>query len=537
MIAGLTLVENLEFIGLVTVFDFIPKLPKPQFARFPLPRFRITQWQRLLIIALSTCLWVITATHQVFATPQADMQRLDGYLQEAIVKVQQQDMRGAATAFGHYKDTWFEIEDGVKSVSRQAYKDIETGMGEVKFALSSPSPDPAEVLKALQQLQTLDQKFMTGGFSAETAQTPGNPTHKVTIASLLSHLEVADTALKHQNISLATTQIQQFKTDWLEVEGLVAAKSHPAYVSIEDNMGNAYSFLKANPPQVASAQTAITALLTTLQPFATTTIQYTLFDAAVILLREGLEALLVLIALLAFLNKSGNANKGNWIWMGAGIGVLVSVATAIVINLVFNQVAMGANRELMEGITGLVAAVMLFYVSYWLHSKSSLMAWQGYIRNQVNNALAQNSLWSLAILSFMAVYREGAETTLFYIGIAPSINTSDLILGLGLGTVGLIIFAVLMLGLGLKIPLKPFFLVTSVLIYYLGFKFVGAGIHSLQIAGILPATPASFFPAWEGLGLYSTWETTLPQLALVAITIAVVWYTRQKAAQEQSASL
>ena len=221
------------------MFHFIPKLQLPplkflslKFA--PFNPFKLAQWQRLLIIALSTFLWVIIATHPVLATPQADMQRLDGYIQEAIVKVQQQDMRGAVTAFDRYKDDWFDIEDGVKSVSRQAYKDIEDGMGEVKFTLSSPSPDSAAVLKALQQLQALDQKFIAGGFSAETAATPNasTPDHKVTIASLLSRLEVADTALKSKNLSLATEQIQQFKTDWLEVEGLVAAKSHNAYVKI-----------------------------------------------------------------------------------------------------------------------------------------------------------------------------------------------------------------------------------------------------------------------------------------------------------------
>ena len=183
----------------------------------------------------------------------------------------------------------------------------------------------------------------------------------------------------------------------------------------------------------------------------------------------------------------------------------------------------------MEGITGLIAAAMLFYVSYWLHTKSSLGAWQGYISNQMNTALATNSIFSLAFLAFLAVFREGAETTLFYIGIAPAISTTDLFAGLGIGAVLLIILAVLILGLGLRLPLKPFFLVTSILIYYLGFKFIGSGIHSLQVAGIFSATPAKFLPASEGLGLYPTWETTLPQIALLIAAVFVVIYTEKQA--------
>ena len=499
-----------------------------------IPKFRLAQWQRLLILAFSTLLFAIASSTQVLATPQQDIQHLDSYVEQALAKAQTNDIQGATTAFEQYKNKWFDVEDGVKQVSRQAYKDIEDAMGEVKFAFSMQPSNQAQVLKSLKQLQALDQKFIAGGFAQAT--TPAQTSGKVSIATLWERLERAETALNSSNITVAAQEIDRFKTDWLEVEGIVATKSKSAYVNIENNMGNAYGFLQSNPPDVAQARAAIAALKQELQPFASASLKYNLFDAAVILLREGLEALLVLVALLAFLNKSGNADKGRWLWIGSGVGVLASIVTAIVINLAFANVATGANRELIEGLTGLVAAAMLFYVSYWLHSKSSLAAWQGYIRNQVNSALATNSLWSLGILAFLAVYREGAETTLFYIGIAPSISTTDLLAGLGLGIVGLVIVAVLMLGLGLKIPLKPFFLVTSLLIYYLGFKFVGAGIHALQVAGILPATPAKFLPTSEGWGLYPTWETTLPQLALLVVMIAVVLYTRQKATRAGSAS-
>lgn len=144
----------------------------------------------------------------------------------------------------------------------------------------------------------------------------------------------------------------------------------------------------------------------------------------------------------------------------------------------------------------------------------------------MSSALAKNSVFSLALLAFLAVFREGTETVLFYIGMAPSISTTSLLGGLGLGTVGLVAIAALMLVFGLKIPLRPFFLITSVLIYYLGFKFVGSGIHALQVSGILPSNTAQFLPSWEALGLYPTWETTLPQLLILGIAIAIVLRNR-----------
>src|SRR4029453_11658312 len=108
----------------------------------------------------------------------------------------------------------------------------------------------------------------------------------------------------------------------------------------------------------------------------------------------------------------------------------------------------------------------------WLHSKSSLHAWQKYVRERTSAALAGGGMFSLGLISFLAVFREGAETALFYIGIAPAIAMRDLALGIGLGKLALVVIGVLMLVFGLRIPLRPFFLVSSVLLYYLAFKFI-----------------------------------------------------------------
>ena len=131
---------------------------------------------------------------------------------------------------------------------------------------------------------------------------------------------------------------------------------------------------------------------------------------------------------------------------------------------------------------------------------------------------------SLALLALLAVFREGAETAVFYLGIAPSIAASDLALGLGLGVLTLVAIGAATMLIGLRIPLRPFFLASSVLIYYLGFKFVGMGLHALQVSGVLPATPAPL-PGSDFLGVYPTWETALPQLLLLIGAGLVLWIT------------
>ena len=363
------------------------------------------------------------------------------------------------------------------------------------------------------------------------------PSHqKVTIASLIEHLDRADAALERDDVTTAAREIKGFQTDWVEVEDMVKAKSHDAYVEIENTMETAYDLLQSQPAKITQAHQAIALLQSDLQPFTSSTLRYTLFDSTVILLREGMEALLVLVALCAFLVKSENGDKTRWIWLGAGAGLFASIATALIIHLVFSNIAVGANRELLEGMTGLIAAVLLFYVSYWLHSKSSMGAWQNYIKEKTTAALATNSVFSLSLLAFLSVFREGAETVLFYIGIAPSISTPDLLGGLAVGSVILAIAATLMLGLGLRIPLKPFFLVTSLLIYYLGFKFIGSGLHALQVSGILPAHSAKFLPTLSAFGLYPTWETTLVQLTLIVVAVGIVVYERIQSSETGTVS-
>ncbi len=439
------------------------------------------------------------------------------------------NVAAAQEGYRGFKAGWAAIEDGIRARSRDGYVAIEDRIRGVDAALMQPaSPDAKRADAAIAALdETIDDALP----AVAAGQPGGAPAAGATFQSANARLDAALAALDRGDTAAAATEVKAFRDVWPDVEGAVKARSPEAYGAIEDDTAAALARLSARPADAAGARLAVEAIRTRLEPFVTAPTTYGAFDAAVILLREGLEALLVVAALLAFLVQSGNADKRGWIWAGGGAGVLASVAVAIVVNVAFSASAStGLNPEILEGVTGLFAAAMLVYVSYWMHSKASLSTWQRYIREKTSSALARNSLLSLALIAFLAVFREGGETVLFYLGIAPSIALSQLLLGLGIGAAGLGAIGFAMIVLGVRIPVRPFFLVASLLIYYLAFKFVGAGIHALQVAGIVPSTPSGTLPGVGLIGMYPTWETTAVQVALLAAAVGFVLWERLRSA-------
>lgn len=455
---------------------------------------------------------------------QEALRQLNIVIEDALTAARAGDVATARAKYDAFRDGWFAAETGVRAMSRDAYRAIEGAMGEVQATLASQPVDTAHVVDALRALEAANEGFILG-----TTAAPATPDSAgLTLVALLPKLSEAQAALEQGDVARAAYELDEFRAGWPDVEGVVAAKDAGVYRSSEDLMARAAAALATAPANVADARTTIGQLRDGLEPFATSTLKYGVFDAASILLREGLEALLIMAALLAFLQKSGEADKRRWIWAGGLLGVAVSVLSGVVIQRFFSTIITGTNRELIEGLTGLVAAMMLFYVSFWLHRTTQLQDWQRYIRDQTNAALATGSLFSLALLAFLAVVREGAETTLFYIGIAPSIAQRDLVLGLAIGTVLLTIIGIAIIGLGRRIPLKAFFTLTSLLIFYLGFKFIGTGIHALQVARVLPARTSDYLPSIDAIGLYPTWESTILQLVTLALAlVVVVWLNRR----------
>ncbi len=241
------------------------------------------------------------------------------------------------------------------------------------------------------------------------------------------------------------------------------------------------------------------------------------WQSFLIILREGFEAILVVGAVVAFLIKTGHRERLRSIWWGVGYALLASAATAIVLKTVL--AAMPASREIIEGLTLLVAVGVLFSVSYWLISKVEAAKWQAFIRDKVNNALQHGGGRALTFVAFLAVYREGAETALFYQALfneGPNV-AFPLTMGILAGFAALGVIFTLFYRFGVRIPLRPFFSVTSVLLYLMAFVFMGKGIRELQEGNALPLTAIPGFPHSELLGLYPSWQGVLAQLALLLL--------------------
>ncbi len=241
------------------------------------------------------------------------------------------------------------------------------------------------------------------------------------------------------------------------------------------------------------------------------------WQSFLIILREGFEAILVIGAVVTFLLKTGHRERLRSIWIGV-IGALVASAiTAVVLKTILSSIP--ASREIIEGVTMLLAVAVLFSVSYWLISRVEAAKWQQFIRDKVTVALDQGGGRALAAVAFLAVYREGAETALFYQALINDTTNNVLLpifLGIMIGFAALAVVFTLFYKYGVRIPLRPFFGVTSVLLYYMAFVFMGKGIKELQEGNAIAATFIRF-PTIDWLGIYPTWQTLSAQLALLIL--------------------
>ena len=233
-------------------------------------------------------------------------------------------------------------------------------------------------------------------------------------------------------------------------------------------------------------------------------------------MREGVEALLIVIGMIAFLRKAERRDVLPYVhagWIGALLagGVTWAIATyAVSIS--------GAEREVTEGLSALFAAIVLLSVGIWMHQKSTAGRWQQYLQEKMSAALTRRSATFLFVLSFVAVYREVFETILFYAAMWNEQDSSAILAGLGLGLVVLAVIAFALLRLGTRLPIGQFFRFSSILIAVLAVVLVGKGVAALQEAGWISQALAAV-PQIEWLGLYPTWQSILAQLAVAAIAI------------------
>jgi high-affinity iron transporter len=246
----------------------------------------------------------------------------------------------------------------------------------------------------------------------------------------------------------------------------------------------------------------------------------------ILLVREGIEAILVIGALLTFLVKVGAAHRKREIHWGVISAIGLSLLTAVGIETVFRLSP--AHQEALEAVTMVLAAGTLFFVSYWLLSKMEVARWSKFVKSRMASALTNRSALALASVAFLAVYREGFETVLFYKALALSggHHAVALPIGWGIGAGTLVLSAVnfAINRFGIRLPLKPFFAVTGAFLYFMAFSFAGTAIAELQEGGFAPMTPIRWLPRLPLLGLYPTVEGILVQAALLGLAVvALVW--------------
>ena len=257
-----------------------------------------------------------------------------------------------------------------------------------------------------------------------------------------------------------------------------------------------------------------------------------LLYSLMIIVREGLEALLIVAAIVAYMVKNNHQDKLPLIRQSVIVALIASVITAAIFQMLFTN--SGASRELLEGITMLIAVVMLFFMSYWLLSKVEARHWKAWLEGKLSHSLSRGSLVGLWLTSFLAVYREGAETVLFYYALIGDANTvsGHMAIGAGfvIGCVVLLLAWLVMRYSVVRLPLKPFFMFTGSFMYLMAFVFAGKGVLELVEGKLFQPTLINGFPEISWLGIYPYVETLLPQVVLLLAALVALWVMRRKSA-------
>ena len=250
----------------------------------------------------------------------------------------------------------------------------------------------------------------------------------------------------------------------------------------------------------------------------------TFLGAFGIIVREGLEAILVISAIIAYLVKSGNKKNLRNVYIGAVFGIIASFLAAWGLSaLKAAWTGAGQSQEVIEGITALIAVCVLFYVSNWMISKAEAASWSRFIDGKVQSSVAQGSAFALSFTAFLSVFREGAEVVLFYQPMLSEGNPGMVWAGFGAGCVLLVFVYLAITRLSIKLPIKVFFTATSVLMAVMCVSFLGSGIKELAEGNVfdlalrVPGIPEN--DIIQIFGIYPYLETLVPQLILAIILL------------------
>lgn len=468
----------------------------------------------------------------------ADPERADQRSVFGLYQVIGQGLDGTAmTSFAHLSSD--ERWALAFYVGRFAYSEADAAAGEALW-----TSDPA-VRARIPDLKTLAQLTP----EALAAQVGDAKARRLT-AYLRRHPEAVAEAAQGERLSVARMRLAEslsayragdpkraealalsaYLDGFEPVEPSLRARDAALMTRVEAAMGALRNALRVRAPEseVAAKVQHLNGLFDAVERVMAPTTADTgaSFAAAfTILLREGLEALLIVVAMIAFLTKADRRDALPYVhggWIGALVaGILTWVAATYLISI------SGASRELTEGLGSLIAAVVLVSVGIWMHGKAHADAWQHYIREQLSRALSRGSGWFLFLMAFVVVYREVFETILFFTALWAQGGHAAIGAG-GVTAVAVLgVVAWVMLRYSRRLPLSKFFTYSAYLMAMLAVVLTGKGVAALQEAGWLDVRPVHF-PRIELIGLYPSVAGLVAQISAIAILGAAFWLTRTR---------
>lgn len=425
------------------------------------------------------------------------------------------DVETMKAEYVKYNAAWVRNEGIVRTLEPAYYGKVETTMSLLRSSMEVEPYDYQTTKLYLTDLKTYLDDFLAGKKLEQNSEVK-------TLEQGIKLLEDSLAAFKDGNNAQGSQKMKKFIEVWPIIEGEVRTRNASLYTKVESE--TPIIMVKGSEQKY---QEQLKNLIADLSKIDTKS-NYTALDSMLILLREGVEALIIVLSLASAL-KAAKQKKGLiWIYAGALVGIFSSILAAVILKYSFPALSSGTNREIIEGVVGIFAVIMMIGIGIWLHSKSSVKAWKKYMDTKLNLVLSTGSFISMFTLSFLAVFREGAETILFYAGIMPLISTSNLLIGIALAIVALIIIGIIMVKASGKLPISKVFLVLSWLIYILGFKMLGVSIHALQITDMLSNHIIDYLPTIEILGIYPSFEVVIAQLIYIIVVAISIFYEKSK---------
>lgn len=520
---------------------------------------------------LQAVLPVLEQGHQLNASTQHDVyqhEEIDPYWQESFKIID--DLLAQAIS-DYQKNDFAQAKKHIQQAQYDGYKNSEMEMSIRKNRSAAASASINQQFYDLIKLSEQPEQINALGYQITTLlqdieeQLPQLPTTKAAQATTQSAVLNSQDFSDNQNWGEVATQVntgiknaialfekgeskkamlavQDTYFDIFESSGMenkIGSRDKNFKTEIEGYFTRLVSLIKANQPaeqlhqQAEGLAQSLAKAVEMLQGNQQSDWAMFIYSFLIIV-REGLEALLIVAAIVAYMVKNNHQEKLPVIKQSVYVALIASLITAAIFQFVFSN--SGVSRELLEGFTMMIAVVMLFMMSYWLLSKVEAQNWKRYLEGKLSTALTTGSLIGLWLTSFLAVYREGAETVLFYYALAGDASNAMsyvyLFAGIAAGVVVLAVCYVIMRYSVVKLPLKPFFMFTGSFMYLMAFIFAGKSVLELIEGKLFEPTLIANVPEISWLGIYPYVETLTPQAILLIAAVFALFYMKYQSKKQ-----